>query len=102
MLVQLRQTQDRSAISKRRTPKGAFQPRHPSKTKNSAALSAAETTSRSARRLLLVLLDGEELLARLDAGGVAHYYAFRAGANMTPQDRALVDSAWRALEPVSN
>jgi len=54
------------------------------------------------RGLLLVRLDGEELLARLDEGGFAHYYAFRAGANMTPQERALVDSAWRALEPASN
>ncbi|MFQ5896679.1 MAG: hypothetical protein ACE5JN_00300 [Candidatus Methylomirabilia bacterium] len=52
------------------------------------------------RGLLLIRVDGEELLARLDAGGFSHYYGFGLMVRM-PQDRALVDAAWRALDLAS-
>jgi hypothetical protein len=51
------------------------------------------------RGLLLVRVDGEELLARLDDGGFSLHYGFGPGmAAMTPAHRLVVDAAWRALE----
>jgi hypothetical protein len=52
------------------------------------------------RALVLVSADGERLLARVDDGGLTHLYAFGPGMiTLTPEDRAVVESAWRALEP---
>ncbi len=51
------------------------------------------------RGLLLVRDDGSELLSRLDEGGFSHYYAYGPGASVTPATRALVDGAWRAVQP---
>lgn len=50
------------------------------------------------RGLVLVSADGERLLARVDDGGFTLRYGFGPGMTaMTPQDRLLVDAAWRAL-----
>jgi len=50
------------------------------------------------RGLLLVRTDGAQLLARLDEGGFTRYYAFGIGMVGTPENRELVDAAWRELE----
>lgn len=49
--------------------------------------------------LLLVRVDGSKLFARLDDGGVSHYYGFGTGTEMTPKTLARLDAAWRALRP---
>jgi len=52
------------------------------------------------RALVLVSADGERLLARVDDGGLTHLYAFGPGMiTLTPEDRLVVESAWRTLEP---
>ena len=52
------------------------------------------------RALVLVSADGERLLARVDDGGLTHLYAFGPGMiTLTPEDRLVVESAWRALQP---
>jgi hypothetical protein len=52
---------------------------------------------RAQRVLMLVRADGETLLARLDEGGFSHYYAYGAGLNMSPANRALLDRARGAV-----
>lgn len=49
------------------------------------------------RGLLLIRADEEELLARLDEGGVSRYYGLGVDLAMTPLTRAVIDSAWNAL-----
>src|SRR5438552_2682390 len=52
------------------------------------------------RALVLVSADGERLLARVDDGGLTHLYAFGPGMiTLTPEDRLVVEAAWRALQP---
>jgi len=51
------------------------------------------------RSMLLIREDGSEILSRLDEGGFSHYYAYGPGANVNPSTRALMDGAWRALQP---
>jgi hypothetical protein len=63
-----------------------------------AAAGCAAQACAARRGLLLVRRDRDLLLARLDDGGFSHYYAFGPGAAVTPEVRALVDAAWRALE----
>src|SRR2546425_595583 len=47
-----------------------------------------------------VLAAGERLLARVDDGGLTHLYAFGPGMiTLTPEDRLVVEAAWRALQP---
>lgn len=64
-----------------------------------AVSGCARATCGLHRGLLLISEDGGELLSRLDEGGFSHYYAYGPGAAVTPGTRALLDGAWRALEP---
>lgn len=50
--------------------------------------------------LLLVRPDGSELLGRVDQGGFSRYYAYGAGAAITPESRAALDAAWLAFRPL--
>jgi len=50
------------------------------------------------RGLILIREDSELLLARVDEGGYAHYYAWGAPATRATIGPTVVDSAWRALE----
>ncbi len=64
-----------------------------------AASGCMATACATRRGLLLVSDDGQRLLARIDDGGFTHDYGFGPGmVAMTPQDRLLIDAAWRALE----
>jgi len=62
-----------------------------------ALMGCVPAACRSHRGLLLVQVDGEQLRARLDEGGYAHYYAFGVGAVMDLPARALLNAAWAAL-----
>jgi hypothetical protein len=63
------------------------------------AVSGCVATACTTRRgLVLIGADAERLLARVDDGGFTLHYGFGPGMRaMTPQDRLLVDAAWRAL-----
>jgi len=50
------------------------------------------------RGLILIREDSELLLARVDEGGYAHYYAWGAPATRATIGPTVVDGAWRALE----
>jgi hypothetical protein len=52
---------------------------------------------RGQRALLLVRVDGEHLLARLDEGGFSHYYVYGTGLTMSPATRAFLDRARGAV-----
>jgi len=62
----------------------------------------AANACRTDRGLLLISNDGSELLSRVDEGGFSHYYAFRSDGTVTPATRALLDGAWRALQPAAS
>ena len=65
-----------------------------------AVVGCMATACATRRALVLVSADGERLLARVDDGGLSHLYAFGPGmVTLTPEDRLLVQAAWRALEP---
>jgi hypothetical protein len=53
------------------------------------------------RGLILIREDSDLLLARVDEGGYAHYYAFGTPATRATVGPTVVDSAWRALERAS-
>ncbi|MBI2525744.1 MAG: hypothetical protein HYV93_07145 [Candidatus Rokubacteria bacterium] len=57
-----------------------------------------ERTCRTHRALLLIA-GPTELLARLDDGGLSVHYVHGAGLAPSPEVRALVDAAGRALRP---
>ena len=53
------------------------------------------------RGLLLIRQDGVHLMARLDEGGLSHYYERGPGASADAARRSSIDSAWRAVEGLS-
>lgn len=49
--------------------------------------------------LLLIGPGGDRLYARVDDRGFTHEYGYGRGmVNLAPQDRALIDAAWHALD----
>ncbi len=65
------------------------------------AISGCVTSACASQRgLLLIRQDGEQLLARLDEGGLSHYYHYGPGATADALTRSSIDSAWLAVERV--
>jgi hypothetical protein len=50
------------------------------------------------RGLLLIRQDGNQLLSRLDQGGLSHYYQYGIGATPTNVPRASIDGAWITID----
>jgi hypothetical protein len=49
---------------------------------------------------MLIEAEGERVCARIDDGGFTRDYGYGRGmVSVTPQDRAFIDAAWRALGP---
>jgi len=65
------------------------------------AISGCVTSACATQRgLLLIRQDGEQLLARLDEGGLSHYYHYGPGATADVVTRSSIDTAWSAVERV--
>lgn len=66
-----------------------------------AALGCMPEVCLTHRGLLLIRAGGDQLLARLDEGGVTRYYAWGTEMMGGRQDREIVDAAWREIERAS-
>ncbi len=64
------------------------------------AVSGCMPSACAARRGLLLVEDGgARLLARVDDGGFTHDYGYGPGMTaLTPENRLVIDAAWRALD----
>ena len=63
-----------------------------------AITGCVQTACASNRGLLLIRQDGDQLLSRLDQGGLSHYYQYAVGATPANVPRSLIDGAWITLE----
>ena len=63
------------------------------------AITGCVTAACAANRgLLLIRQDGDQLMARLDQGGLSHYYQYAIGATPANVPRSLIDGAWITLD----
>ena len=63
-----------------------------------AVTGCVQSACGSNKGLLLIRQDGDQLLSRLDQGGLSHYYQYGVGATPNNVPRASIDGAWITIQ----